>query len=59
MSAAPVDAVESYLFSGVVKGESKVHVLGLAVSVYDFHTPQCNNNNNNLHSLHLAIGGIV
>lgn len=58
MSAAPVDAVESYmyLFSGVVKGESKV--LGLAVSVYDFHTPQCNNNNN-LHSLHLAIGGIV
>lgn len=46
MSAAPVDAVESYLFSGVVKG--------LAVSVYDFHTPQCNNNNNNLHSLHLG-----
>lgn len=59
MSAAPVDAVESYLFSGVVKGENKV--LGLAVSVYDFHTPQCNNNNNNnnLHLLHLAIGGIV
>lgn len=58
MSAAPVDAVESYLFSGVVKGENKV--LGLAVSVYDFHTPQCNNNNiDNLHSLHLAIGGIV
>lgn len=58
MSAAPVYAVESYLFPGVVKGESKV--LGLAVSVYDFPTPQCNNNNNNnLHSLHLAIGGIV
>lgn len=34
MSAAPVDAVESYLFSGVVKGENKV--LGLAVSVYAF-----------------------